>query len=302
MNFINHPAFKFAAASTILAALAHIWARHIEVNRFVVRNFELPILPAGSAEIKILHLSDAHLLPQQQLKRKFLRQLADLEPDLVVNTGDNVANSAAISAIAEDLGPLLKLPGVLALGSNDRFAASKRNIARYLLKDPRPKNLAKSKSKSEKLPLAELVSKLTAGGWVNISNARTSFHLKGLTLEFVGVDDAHHHFDSFPKAQDSSPTLKIGVTHAPYLRVLDQFIADGAQLLLAGHTHGGQLCLPYLGALVTNCDLPRQKAKGISSHRSVPLHVSGGLGANPYHNMRTFNRPEVSLLTLRAKA
>jgi predicted MPP superfamily phosphohydrolase len=75
-------------------------------------------------------------------------------------------------------------------------------------------------------------------------------------------------------------------------------VADGVALVLAGHTHGGQLCIPGVGALVTNCDLPRRQAKGVSSWEGVPLHVSAGLGCSPYAPVRFACRPEASLLTL----
>jgi predicted MPP superfamily phosphohydrolase len=88
--------------------------------------------------------------------------------------------------------------------------------------------------------------------------------------------------------------------------VLDTMTGDGVQLLLAGHTHGGQLCLPGVGALVTNCDLPRRQARGVSlwsaAGRSVPLHVSAGLGTNPFTPVRFACRPEASLLTLTPRA
>ncbi|MDD7465205.1 MAG: metallophosphoesterase [Actinomycetaceae bacterium] len=57
--------------------------------------------------------------------------------------------------------------------------------------------------------------------------------------------------------------LKIGVAHAPYSRVLDRMAAEGCELIFAGHTHGGQVCLPGHRALVTNCDLPPRLASGM---------------------------------------
>ena len=96
------------------------------------------------------------------------------------------------------------------------------------------------------------------------------------------------------------------MTHAPYLRVLDQFAADGWDAIVAGHTHGGQVCVPFLGALTTNCDLDNARAKGLHRHPadSAPgdqgssyLHVSAGIGTNPYARIRFACRPEATLLT-----
>ena len=97
------------------------------------------------------------------------------------------------------------------------------------------------------------------------------------------------------------------MAHAPYLRVLDQFAADGYDAIIAGHTHGGQVCLPRLGALTTNCDLDPARAKGLHRHPAALgtgdpgsswLHVSAGLGTNPYARVRVACRPEATLLTL----
>lgn len=296
----------FALATVGTAAAAHVWARHVEINLFEVREIDLRVLPHGTEPVRVLHMSDAHLLPEQTRKREFLRALASLEPDFVVNTGDNVASEEAIEAIASDIAPLLQLPGVLALGSNDKYAATPRNVFRYLLRDPRPKNF-RDGVPNPPLPFERLVERLTSGNWGNVSNARTVFELPACDIEVVGVDDPHLEHDEFPppaakhEPRDGRASLKIGVTHAPYRRVLDQFVDDGCDVIFAGHTHGGQLALPYFGALVTNCDLPRSQAKGLSYHRGVPLHVSGGIGASPFHNMRFANRPEVTLLTLKPR-
>jgi predicted MPP superfamily phosphohydrolase len=93
--------------------------------------------------------------------------------------------------------------------------------------------------------------------------------------------------------------------------VLDRFAADGYDAVLAGHTHGGQVCVPYVGALTTNCDLEPARAKGLHRHPAASrpgdpgsawLHVSAGLGTNPYARIRVACRPEATLLTLTATA
>ena len=88
-------------------------------------------------------------------------------------------------------------------------------------------------------------------------------------------------------------------------RVLDAFTDRGADVILAGHTHGGQVCVPGYGALVTNCDIPRKQVKGVSAWthggRTAVLAVSAGLGTSIYAPVRFACRPEVSLLTLTAR-
>ena len=92
--------------------------------------------------------------------------------------------------------------------------------------------------------------------------------------------------------------------------------ADGAGLVIAGHTHGGQLCVPFMGALVTNCDLDRKRARGVSRwwpgaggapSSAAPadaayLAVTAGLGTSPMAPVRFACRPEATLLTLLPRA
>jgi predicted MPP superfamily phosphohydrolase len=126
----------------------------------------------------------------------------------------------------------------------------------------------------------------------------------GLDVTLAGVHDAHIKRDRYEKVAgqaDPAADLRLGVMHSPEPRLLDQFAADGYDLLFAGHTHGGQLCLPFYGALVTNCGIDRERVRGL--HRNPAdgrawMNVSGGLGTSPWAPVRFSCRPEASLLTL----
>jgi predicted MPP superfamily phosphohydrolase len=262
----------------------------------------VPVLKPGSRPLRVLHISDLHLTPGQQRKRQWVRALAGLEPDLVVNTGDNLAHQDAVPSVMDALGPLLERPGVFVLGSNDYYAPVLKNPARYFLPNGGPQ------VPSARLPWGDLRDGLTAAGWLDLNNARTRIKADHREIEVVGTDDPHIRRDRYAEVAgraDAAADLSLGVVHAPYRRVLDPMTADGFGLILAGHTHGGQLCLPGLGALVTNCDLPRRQAKGLSVHRAGDagatrslLHVSAGLGTSPYAPVRFACPPEATLLTL----
>lgn len=295
-----------AAAVSALAAtgIACFGYGLLEASRFVIRRVELPVLPAGAADIRVLHVSDLHLLPGQHRKIEFVRRLADLEPDLVVNTGDNIASADAIPVLHAAWGRLRHVPGVFVFGSNDYQAPRFKNPLRYVThgrSELGPEDLPPT------LPTEELRERLVSGGWVDLTHRRHELQIGGLRIEFRGTDDAHHGHDDYrlvegPPAPDAD--LAIGVTHAPYLRILDAMTADGVDLVFAGHTHGGQVCVPGYGALTTNCDLDTARVKGPSRHehagRTAALHVSAGLGTSPYAPFRFACRPEVSLVTLRA--
>jgi predicted MPP superfamily phosphohydrolase len=287
--------------AALLAGAAGLGWSLVEARAYTLRQATLPVLPPGSRPLRVLHLSDLHLVPSQQGKIDWVRRLADLEPDLVVSTGDNLAHLDAVPAVLRAHQELLQVPGVFVLGSNDYFAPRLKNPARYLLPSGGKRRIV-----GDRLPTADLVQGFTEGGWLDLNNRRGELKVQDVVLEFVGVDDPHIRRDRYGRVAgpaDPAVALTIGVAHAPYRRVLDAMTADGAGLLLAGHTHGGQLCLPGYGALVTNCDLDRGRAKGVSrwpaDGRADPwLHVSAGLGTNPYTPVRLACRPEASLLTL----
>jgi predicted MPP superfamily phosphohydrolase len=291
----------------LAGAAGTAYAAGYEVRAFTLRRVEVPVLPPGHSSLRVLHLSDLHLTPRQHRKRAWVRSLAGLEPDLVVNTGDNLADMDAVPPLLEALGPLLDVPGVFVLGSNDYFSPSVRNPARYLLPDDGQRN-----THTRKLPWRELVASFEQRGWTDLDNRRASLTVRGLRLDLVGVDDPHLEYDDLDAVAgpaDATADLRMAVTHAPYLRVLDAFARDGYDVTFAGHTHGGQLALPGKGALVTNCDLEPARAKGLHRHPagaapgdpgSSWLHVSAGLGTSPFAPVRFSCRPEATLLTLTA--
>lgn len=271
-----------------------------EVNAYRLRRFDIPVLPPGARPLRVLHLSDLHLMPDQRRKIEWVRGLAALEPDLVVNTGDNISHQLSVPPALEAYEPLLEFPGVFVFGSNDYYEPVPRNPVRYLYRRGGPPALT-----APRLPIEELRRGLAEGGWLDLNNARGELKVDDRRLVFAGVDDPHiglDRYDDVAGPADPDADLAIGVTHAPYRRILDAMAADGYRLLLAGHTHGGQLCVPCWGALVTNCDLDTKRAKGVSQWGASWLHVSAGLGTSPYAPIRFACYPEASLLTLRAPA
>ena len=247
-----------------------------------------------------------------------MRSLDTLHPDLVVVTGDFMAHREAVPYVLDALDPLLDRPGAFVFGSNDYYAPRLKNPAKYLLPDDGRRVLG------QYLPFEDLRDGLTAAGWMDLTNARATMQVDDRHIDLRGVDDPHIKADRYDRVNgpfEVDADLALGVTHAPYRRVLDAMAVDGAGLLLAGHTHGGQVAVPGFGALVTNCDIDRRRAKGLHRYaspfdpgtpgRSSPslggadgrgawLNVSAGLGTSPYAPVRFACPPEATLLTLTA--
>ena len=314
-----------ASAATVTAAglAALAWGSLVERRRFTLREVTVPVLAPGADPIRVLHLSDLHMAPWQRDKQDWVRGLAALQPDLVVNTGDNLGHEDGIAGVEYALEPFNGIPGIFVNGSNDFFGPQPKNPLKYFGGPSRLAGMRRAELDTDDLHrvFAEL-------GWTDLNNAAEALEINGTHLELFGVDDPHIRRDRLdliagaidelrgndPLAEETWPdpgqpaaarsALTVGVVHAPYQRVLNSFVNHGAQLILAGHTHGGQVCVPKFGALVTNCDIPRRQVKGLSlwsvGLRNAYLNVSAGLGTSIYAPVRFACPPEATLLTLTA--
>lgn len=291
---------RLVAGSALLGAATIGYAAGIERRRWTLRTETLPVLDRNARPIRVLHISDLHMLPGQYDKQRWLAELDRLDPDLVVNTGDNLAHHRAVPAVLRALGPLLARPGVFVFGSNDYYAPKPKNPARYLMPRNRDKRIH-----GPPLPWRDLRAAFIEHGWVDATHTHNQLDLGEQRVSVAGVDDPHFyrdHYGAVAGAAHQDAVLRLGTTHSPEPRVLDAFAADGYDLVLAGHTHGGQLRVPGIGALVTNCELDRSRVRGPSRWGShLWLHVSAGLGTSPYAPVRFSCPPEASLLTLVAR-
>ena len=289
-----------AAASAGVASLATaaVAAGYRAASQFELRQVTVPVLPAGLKDFTVLHISDLHMLPDQEYKQQWVASLAQLRPDLVVNTGDNLAAVDAVPAVLRALDPLFAFPGVFVFGTNDYFAPRPVNPAGYLVGRKRPVS-------DVALPWEGMRAAFIERGWHDATHRRVEFKTSGVKLAIAGVDDPHHDLDNYETIAgrpNEDADVALGLSHAPEPRVLERFAADGYDVVFSGHTHGGQLCLPGGRALVTNCGIDASRASGLSRFGSAWLHVSNGLGTSPFVPVRVFCRPSATLVTLTARS
>ena len=301
------------AGALAVPAAAGIWGAVIEPHLFTIRRHRVPILPAGAQSIRMLHVSDLHLAPWQKHRASWVRALTRLNPDVIVNTGDNLS-ADLVPEVLDVFDGLLDVPGVFVLGSNDFFSPTAKNPAKYL----RSPSEVKHRSEPD-LDVGALIRGFEARdtpkasrGWHFLDNAEASLTIRGTRIDFCGLGDAHidrdrirfedggHGEVSYPRFA-AEAGVKVGVTHAPYSRTLEAFTSAGADLVMTGHTHGGQIRVPFWGAPVTNCDLDRTRARGMFPYGKALVEISAGLGFSPYSPVRFACPPEVSLLTLVAR-
>jgi uncharacterized protein len=289
---------RLAGAVAVAGAACVGYGILVERDWYRLRRERVEALDPGQAPLTVLHLSDLHMTASDARRVAFLERLAAEPVDLVVLTGDMLGEPAGLGPVLEALGRFRpRLGAVAVLGSNDYWAPRFRNPLTYFMGPSSRRGRS-----SPRNPWRELVEGLEARGWTVLSNHRGQLG----DIELAGLDDPHIRRDdpatAVPANGDARPRLRLGVVHSPYRRALDAFERNGYGLLLAGHTHGGQVCLPGVGALVTNCDLPRDRVRGLSRWGSSWLHVSAGLGTSKYAPFRFACRPEASLLTVVCRA
>jgi len=268
---------------------------------YKVRNAILPLLPKGARDIKVLHFSDLHLTPNKKREIADIKSFAQLKPDLVISTGDFLAHKDSVKTVINALDELLDLPGLFVFGSNDYYAPQFKNPLSYLRKDNGERKLG------NKLPWQTLQKQLVKRGWQDLNHNKVKLKVNGVVIEARGTDDAHLELDDYRKVEgkvSKAADLAIGVTHAPYERIIAAMAEDKLDLIFAGHTHGGQIRLPWFGgskSLTTNCDLENWRSRGVTKVNDEPwLNVSAGMGMSPFAPIRFACPPEVSLITLTA--
>lgn len=293
---------RSAAALATLGLTTFLYANQIELRAFKLHRVQVPLLAPGTLArvgkregepFRILHVSDFHMLPDQKLKQKWVASLDALNPDLVINTGDNLGSDKAVPSVLAALGPLLNRPGAFVFGTNDYFAPRPVNPLKYLTGKKR-------KPSRVELPWRGMRAAFIEHGWQDATHARLEFVAGGVKVALSGVDDPHHELEDYSQiagAPNADADIAIGLSHSPEPHVLDAFAEDGYDLVLSGHTHGGQVCLPGGKAIVTNCGIDRSRASGLSRWTEKTwLHVSNGLGTSPYAPVRLFCRPSATLI------
>ena len=263
-----------------LAALgAYAYARGPGRKNIIVEKKDVffPDLPQELDGFRIAHLSDFHIDPliEEEHHAKAVKMTNELKPDLVALTGDFVSKrSETISELSTQLGKFDAKYGVLAcLGNHDGWSGG-----------------------------GKVVKGLEKDGIRVLENDGVSLRDKGIPLQVGGVESVWAGQADPVKAffNCSKDELGLLLCHEP--DVFPDYTADDSpvSLMLSGHTHGGQVCCPGVGAL----ELPRYGKRyphGLYNNGQAQLHVNPGIGTVDIH-VRFWCRPEVTLLTLRRTA
>lgn len=295
-----HPAGRLAVGGATAAAACVAYGAFVERWWFRRRDVVLDGVLGDGPPLSVLHIADTHLTPPDPRLVDHVRELGrSVEVDLVVAAGDLLGAVGAEDACVDMLSALTAdgTPGLVVLGSNDFWGPVQKSPFGYFT-DP------DARSVGQRLDTDRFVAGLQDTGWQVLRDQRTTLEVGGRTIGVSGLEDPHIDGTTLPPlevvARPPDVDLHLGLVHAPYSGALDLLVEAGADVLLAGHTHGGQVRLPGIGALTTNSDLPLDRARGASRWHGRWLHVTPGLGQSCYAPYRFCCRPEASVLHLTA--
>jgi uncharacterized protein len=247
---------------------------------------------SATLPLKILHISDLHLKARDRKLASFVSGLsARTDLDLVLATGDLIEDDSGIEPLIDCFSKLKARGGCFyVLGSHDYHQSRFTSYAKYFTGGKAP--LAAPKAATSALEAG-----LIENRWQSLTNTSTLVEFGWGRLRLAGVDDPYlGRHDVRVIQRDKDDTYAIGLVHSP--EVVSEWFLAGFDLVLAGHTHAGQVRVPFYGALVTNCSLPTALAGGPHRVGNGWLHVSPGLGTGKFSPIRFHCRPEATLLEL----
>ena len=295
------PAVRWLGAAAAAGAAGLLWAYAIERRWYLLRHVTVPALrPEATGPLRILHLTDLHQLPNQEHRLAFVERCLAAAPDVIVATGDLLESDDSIAEVVSTLGAAARdRVGLAVLGAHDYWGAVAKNPAEYIFAPGRRRY-------GRALDTRRLVDGLSANGYEVVENRRTTVKTPAGIIDVAGLGDPHVNLD-LPdivdwEAPGDDVALRLGLVHAPYRRAVRRLASHGYDLILSGHTHGGQLRLPLVGALVNNTDLPLRQSRGLSRAEGTWLHVSAGLGHARFAPVRFSCRPEASIIDVVAPA
>ncbi len=238
----------------------------LEVTHTAVR---LPNLPPSFDGLRLVVISDIHYgwrVGERQLRRVVERTNAQ-QPDVICLLGDYVTRRAGYR-FPTLLARLVAKEGIFAvLGNHDYFGHEQANVGW-----------------------------LQSGGAQVLRNQHATLEREGAHLHFAGVEDLRSHNYDLPAALRGLPGTECRVLLAHNPDFVDRIAGQRVDLMLCGHTHGGQVILPFFGAP----HLPHKHEellRGYCDHHGLPLYVSRGIGMSGIpHRLRA--RPEIAVLTL----
>ncbi len=255
-----------------------------------MRRIELEVpqagLPRALDGLRVLLVSDLHVDRERHAALKVLDGLAGARPDVLAAVGDLVDHARLVPAVGARLARIEARAGAFAVwGNHDAFGRPEGAAPRWLREEARP--------------LRAMAAGLAAHGVRVLTNQSARVTVRGVPVQIVGAGEPSvglHDLDAAFAGLDPD-VYTLLIAHNP-----DTAFALGgrrADLVLSGHTHGGQIVPPLLGPLTLRTYRSLPKPCGLMYVHGRPLLVSAGVGTSGVP--LRFNAPgDVMEVTLKA--
>ncbi len=271
----------------------------IETKRFRITHeaFETETDPGRS--FKVLHISDFHFTKGNEKKLAFITSLHKEKPDMVFATGDMIEDDTGIDYCVEALRGFEPPFGTYAvLGSHDYYKCTFKSILSAIAHD---KRVGHHENDVEALckTLKEVGVVLLRNNSVDVKYKDDEGNFR--MMQIAGVEDAFIEKDDLESAMKNFQpgTLKILATHC--IDSPDGLASRQFDAVFAGHSHGGQVRFPWIGALITRSNLPTKYARGIFKKKKTLFHINNGVGSAKMLDFRLLCPPEATFLEMRGK-
>lgn len=262
-----------------------LWAFLVEPNWYRLRRIKVRGQKKIRKPITILHLSDIHFVKKAGSKRHFFQRLSMLNPDLIFLTGDIIDNDEGIDTAVRMISGLRARYGTfLVLGNHEYY--------NYYMTDNLRYHLGLGKTTPHRNNVSRFISEMKRIGVHVLVNESIKLEVHGNPVLIGGTDDPVTQRIDFEQAlRGLSPeTLNILLIH--HLDGLLKLSHHGVDLVFGGHTHGGQIRIPFLGPVICETKLPRRYVEGLHTYQGMTVFVSRGMGATRTIFPRLACRPE----------
>jgi predicted MPP superfamily phosphohydrolase len=235
--------------------------------------------------VKVVQISDLHIHRIGRRERKLISTMRDINPDLIFITGDFIDNKRGIKPLQELVDKMAN-PETLIIGilGNSDHECGEGGV-NLLLKRLRESGVKMLVNETLKL-------NVTMHHYPHLKNHKNPDNY----IYVVGLDDNYTWNDNFFKAMNNVPLESpiVLLAHAPH--IVEKVNTSGIDLVLSGHTHGGQIVVPFLGPIYLNshCTARKRFTSGLYLDEGTKLYVNRGIGTTVLP-IRLFCKPEITL-------
>ncbi len=291
--------------SIVVVALVLVaaYTMYIEPRRFRTVEVRMRVATDLERTLKILHISDLHLCKGDEPKLRFLGKLREIAVDMVFVTGDMIEDDSGIDLCVEALRGFRPRIGVFAVfGAHDRWFSGLWNVVLDLsvggYHEGRPNDFERLKRELEGAGVVCLVNESRR---IPLSGPSAAGSSQEDEMWIVGIDDMFIDLDDLDKALAGVPrdSFRILLTHA--VESPEELAARGFDAVFAGHSHGGQVRLPFFGPVMTRSSLRREHASGVFEADGTLFHINNGIGAGKLTPFRFLCPPEATIIELKGR-